>query len=54
MTTDDSARGLRAGAPSGIGKSVALTTDRASWLVVVGALLLLIIMRSGFRGALGD
>lgn len=29
------------------------TTDRALWLVVVGALFVLILLRGAFRGALG-
>lgn len=50
-SADPRLSGLKAGV-SGIGTR--LTTDRALWLIVVGALLLLILLRGAFRGALGD
>jgi hypothetical protein len=56
MESETKPNGLRAGAGDQIAaaRGALVTTDRVVWLLVVGALLLLMLMRGAFRGALGD
>lgn len=53
-SADPSARGggLRAGGIPIVGQL--LTTDRAVGLIVLGSLVLMVILRRGFSGVLGD
>jgi hypothetical protein len=51
-SADPRLAGLNVGDVRGIASK--LTTDRALWVLVVGALLVLMALRGAFRGALGD
>lgn len=51
----DDAAGLRSGETTKrFAVASGVTTDKVAAALVLGALLLLVLLRNGFRGALGD
>jgi hypothetical protein len=54
MESETKPNGLRAGDAFAAARGSLVTTDRVVWLLVVGALLALMVLRGVFRGALGD
>lgn len=45
---------IHAGEAGPTARALALTTDKTAGLIVLAALVFLVAVRSGFRGALGD